>query len=235
MLVKNFKERHAGTEENLDESKKMTVVNNPLIDKALNESFSPFYRLENMPKNMPCLFFHATDDKQVPVSESVDAFARINSAGGDARIIISSQGGHVFFKTGKDHNAEVMKNCFDAIDTLLRRVESAGKAVIDGAILSDPNPENVEGRILAADKTYENYSKALEEFHQGIERPVAGEERKRLPPKRKLLGKIADAHENIATRLERLETERLDTPVTRKNAEANRQKASLIKEWLKKS
>lgn len=229
-LVRNFEERHAGQEQETGHAEKMTVVNNPLINQALNEKFSPFYRLDKMPRDIPCLFFHATNDLQVPVSQSVDAFARVNNAGGDARIVISSQGGHGFFKTGHAHNADVMTSCFGVIETLVKQSESSKKAVIDGDFLPDTNIAAVEEKILEVDKTYENYTKVLEDFHNEIEPPASGDQRKRIPPKRKLLRKIADAHVNIA---EKHKTS--NSLQASKNAETILQKALLINESLEKS
>jgi pimeloyl-ACP methyl ester carboxylesterase len=226
-LVRNFEERHAGNEVEMEESDRMTVINNPLISQPLNEKFSPFYRLEKMPPDIPCLFFHAADDKQVPVSQSVDAFARINSAGGNASLVIASHGGHGFFKTGDGHNAGVMTGCFSAIDTLVKQAEPSKMAVIDGTFLQDNNIETVEEKILEVDKTYENFTKALNDFHNGIEATGTGGERKRIPPKRKLLEKISGAHANIAVKLQAN-----NSAPARRNAEANRQKASLINESL---
>ena len=56
-LVANFEERHAGREVKMDNSKKMTVLNNPLIDQSLNEKFSPFYRLKSFLKIYPLPVF----------------------------------------------------------------------------------------------------------------------------------------------------------------------------------
>ena len=80
-LVGNFKSRHAGGHAEVQVSDEMTMLHNPLIDQSLNEKFSPFYRLDKMPSAVSCLFFHAGDDEQVPLSQSVEAFAKINDAG----------------------------------------------------------------------------------------------------------------------------------------------------------
>ena len=197
-LVANFEERHTGTEATVDEASKMTVLNNPLIDQALNEKFSPFYQLQKMPPDMPCLFFHSANDKQVPVSQSVDAFSKINKAGGNASIFIASTGGHSFFKTGDTFNPGVLESCFGTIDNLVKQPGSSKSAMIDGATLMDSSIEAVEQKILETDKTYENHSKVLEDFHKGIETPVTGNEKNRIPPKRKLLEKIANAHNGLA-------------------------------------
>lgn len=229
-LVRNFEERHTGIEERMDESGKMTVLNNPLIDQSLNERFSPFYRLDKMPKELPCLFFHATDDKQVPPSLSVDAFARVNNAGGNASIVISREGGHSFFKTGDAHHSGVMTNCFAAIDTQVKQGGLSKNVVIDGDMLPDSDIEAVERRLLVADKAYENHTKALQNFHNEIQTPATGNGRKRIPPKRKLLEKIAKAHANNAENLQSR-----GTPVAIRIAEASRKQASLINESLEKS
>ncbi|MDB5758428.1 MAG: family peptidase [Burkholderia sp.] len=229
-LVRNFEERHTGNEEKMDESGKMTVLNNPLIDQSLNERFSPFYRLDKMPKDLPCLFFHATDDKQVPPSLSVDAFAKVNNAGGNASIVISSQGGHSFFKTGDAHQPGVMTNCFTSIDTLVKQGGSSKSVVIDGDMLPDSDIETVERRLLVADRAYENHTKALENFHNEIKAPETGNGRIGIPPKRELLEKIAKAHENLAKKFESL-----STPVARRNAESNRNSANLINKSLEKT
>jgi pimeloyl-ACP methyl ester carboxylesterase len=230
VLVANFEERHAGRGVEMAASEKITVLNNPLIDQSLNEKFSPFYRLDKMPKDIPCLFFHAADDKNVPVSQSVEAFDRINNAGGDARLVISSQGGHGFFKTGKDYHAEVTKNCFGAIDSFVKQAGSSAKAVIDGAFLADKTIAEVEGKILDTHKNYQNYTKVLDDFHQGNEAPETGNESKRIPPKRKLLRKIADARAHLAARLESS-----NSPVAIAQAALNREMASLINDALEKS
>lgn len=214
----------------MDESGKMTVLNNPLIDQSLNEKFSPFYRLDKIPKELPCLFFHATDDEQVPSSLSVDAFAKVNSAGGNASIVISSKGGHRFFITGDTHQPGVTTNCFAAINTLVKQGGSSNNVVIDGDTLADSDIEAVEKRLLVADKAYENHTRALENFHNEIETPANGNGRKRIPPKRELLEKIATAHENLAKKFEMQ-----GTPVARRNAESNRNSANLINKSLEKT
>lgn len=229
-LVRNFEERHTGNEEKMDESGKMTALNNPLIDQSLNEKFSPFYRLDKIPKELPCLFFHATDDEQVPSSLSVDAFAKVNNAGGNASIVISSKGGHRFFITGDTHQPGVTTNCFAAINTLVKQGGSSNNVVIDGDTLADSDIEAVEKRLLVADKAYENHTRALENFHNEIETPANGNGRKRIPPKRELLEKIATAHENLAKKFEMQ-----GTPVARRNAESNRNSANLINKSLEKT
>lgn len=228
-LVLNFEERHTGADEEMDASEKMTILNNPLIDQSLNEKFSPFYRLEKMASDTAFLFFHAVDDKQVPVSQSVNAFARINDAGGNARIVIASQGGHGFFKTGDGHNAGVMTSCFSAIDTLVKQAVTSKTAVIDGVSLPETHIERVEGKILEADKNYRNYSKVLDDFHHGVESPATSDERKSIPPKGTLLEKIAGAYTRIAEELEKR-----NSPQARRQAKANREIASSINETIGK-
>lgn len=197
-LVSNFKERHTGSKVEMDDSTEMTILNNPLIDQSLNERFSPFYRLDKMPKDIPCLFFHASDDKNVPLSQSVNAFAKVNGAGGNASIVIASQGGHAFFKNGDTHNANVMTNCFSSINTFVKQGESSRNVSIDGDLLPESDIATVEKSLRVLDKNYENHATALQNFHNEIETAATGNQTGRIPPKRKLLGKIAKANETIA-------------------------------------
>lgn len=229
-LVGNFEARHTGNQAEMDASGKMTVLNNPLIDQLLNEEFSPYYRLDRLPKDLPCLFFHAIDDSQVPVSLSVDAYARVNNAGGHASLLISSQGGHGFFKTGESYNASVTESCFIAVDSLVKQSGPSKNAVIDAVFLPDASIEAVEGKLSETDKRYENYSKVLEDFHRGIDRVPTSAERKKIPSREKLLGKIADAHENVARNLLSK-----NVPATHLNVVSNLEKAATIKIFLKKS
>lgn len=190
-MLANFRERHAGADEEIDDADQMTILNNPLIDQSMNERFSPFYRLEKMPANVPCLFFHARDDKQVPASQSVDAFNKIRNAGGDTRIVISSQGDHGFFKAGTTYNPDVMVNCFCAIDALVKKPASLIKANINGEGVDSADVE----KIVEADKTYKNYKKRLEDFHKD-EEVVAGQDGETgMPRKKNYLKKIRDAHQ----------------------------------------
>jgi pimeloyl-ACP methyl ester carboxylesterase len=155
-ITEGFKERHLGHNEELPEFEKMTETNNPLIDQSLNEKFSPFYRLEQMPLETPCLFVHAADDKSVPVSQSVDAFERIRNAGGKAGIVINSEGGHGFFKAGKEHRSQTMANCFGAIDNFIRQPGSANTAMIDDTPLPEAGASRIEEKLKEKVETYEN-------------------------------------------------------------------------------
>jgi hypothetical protein len=103
--------------------------------------------------------------------------------------------------------------------------------MIDGEMLPDNDIEAAEGRLLAADEAYENHTKALENFHNEIKTPATGNGRKRIPPKRELLKKIAEAHKIFAKKLESRST----SVVARENAEKNRSLANLINKSLEKS
>ena len=194
-MLGNFTQRHAGRNEQIDDANKMTVISNPLIDQSLNEKFSPYYRLEKVPSNVPCLFFHATDDKQVPASQSVDAFNKINSAGGDARIVISSQGDHGFFKAGTTHDPEVMATCFSAVDTLVKKPALLAKAGINGEAVDCTEAGTLEGKLLATDGSYENHRKLLEDFHKPQALAAGTARETRMPRKREYLQRIRDAHQ----------------------------------------
>jgi hypothetical protein len=102
--------------------------------------------------------------------------------------------------------------------------------VIDGDVLPNSDIETVERKLLVADKAYENHWQALQNFHNGIETPATGNERKRIPPKRKLLEKIAKAHANNAKNLQAR-----GTPVALRGAEASHKQASLINKSLEKT
>ena len=119
----------------------------------------------------------------------MDAFARINNAGGNASLVVSTQGGHRFFKAGDTYNADVMASCFVAIDTLVKQAESLKAAVIDGATLPDTSITVVESKIFEADEAYENYSKVLSDFHNGIEHDGTSN-RTKLRPRRNYSGKL---------------------------------------------
>jgi pimeloyl-ACP methyl ester carboxylesterase len=199
-LLRNFNERHTGSDEEMDESARMSVINNPLIDQTLNEKFSPFYQLEKISAELPCLFFHATNDKQVPVSQSVDAFSAMSAAGGNARVLISTRGGHSFFKAGKESDPDTMESCFNAIDALVKRPESLEKVIIDGCAFSSLDSAGIEKELQRADTNYENYGVILRNFHQGFESP-ARQNQKRIPPKAQLLRKLAEARKKELVRL----------------------------------
>ncbi|MBK4733071.1 alpha/beta hydrolase family protein [Noviherbaspirillum pedocola] len=198
-LVTEFERRHAGFKDEVAEADRMTVTNNPLIDQSLNERFSPFYRLDKLPREMSCLFIHATDDKQVPVSQSVEAFAKINDAGGDARIIIPQQGGHGFFKAGDGHRADTMRNCFGAIDAFIQRPDTVKGAIVGDVGVPEAKVSNIEKKIRDSEKTYRNTSKLLDDFHRGVDFP-APEDGQRIPNKKTLLKKFAEAHEVMVTK-----------------------------------
>jgi len=194
-VLSDFKERHAGSaSEGRDQ---ITVVNNPVINQALNEKFSPYYRLEKMPLDVPYLFFHAMDDTQVPASQSIDSFEKVNSAGGNAKIVICTNGKHGFFKTEAHHHADVMTACFDAIDNLIKQPDLLPKATINSQCFDDLDSEKLESKILETDKTYKNYKKLLESFHKEDE--VGGEEKREneIPRKRAVLTQIKKDSEEL--------------------------------------
>jgi hypothetical protein len=183
-----------------------------------------------MPSAVSCLFFHAGDDEQVPLSQSVDAFTKINDAGGNASIIVSSQGGHSFFKAGSGHNDLVTASCFSAMDTFFKQTEPAIKALIDNAFLGDGDIGTVEARILEMDRNYENYTKELTEFHNDTESVRENGGRNKLPSKKRLLQKIEAAHADSAKKLERIEH-----PEIKKNLDFHSTQAQAIRNFLKKS
>lgn len=155
--------RHAGSESNSTE--KLSFVNNPVMDKDLNEKISPFYRLDQMPKDIPCLFIHPTSDKTVPVSQSLAAVEKINSSGGNAKIFLATSGGHAFFTTKEVNDPLVTTACFGAIDNLIKHPDSLNTATIDGEPLENSTTENIEAKIKEKDNGYENLTKLLDEWH----------------------------------------------------------------------
>ncbi|MDB5854114.1 MAG: Peptidase prolyl oligopeptidase domain protein [Herminiimonas sp.] len=200
-MISNFSVRHAGSAEVIGDEGKMTVTNNPLMDQSLNENFSPFYRLDKVPIDIPYLFFHAIDDVQVPVSQSIDSFNAIKRAGGDAKIVIAEHGCHGFFKAGAEHNPEVMTTCFDAIDTLVKTPEKLTTAMIGSQSVDSSDVTNVEKGIAKIDGNYKNYKKVLDAFHSD-DRSVPGEIREdRDLGRTGRLRKFRADHQNVIDRL----------------------------------
>ncbi len=97
-LKSEMTRRHAGEKSN--SAGKISFLNNPVMNKNINEEISPFYRIEQMPKEIPCLFVHPTKDRIVPVGQSLAAMGKINNGGGNAKVVMTTNGGHAFFKTG---------------------------------------------------------------------------------------------------------------------------------------
>ncbi len=162
-LQSEMTRRHAGSLS--DSQGKINFLNNPAMNKELNEAISPFYRLEQMPKEIPCLFVHPTTDKIVPASQSLAAVQRINSSGGDAKIVMTTSGSHGFFKTGNTNDPEVTATCLGAIDRLIKDPDSLTKVTIDKESLENSDPENIEAKIKEKDGSYENHNKLLYEWH----------------------------------------------------------------------
>ena len=125
----------------------------------------------------------------------MDAFNKINNAGGNATIMVCSQGDHGFFKAGTTHNADVMENCFAAIDTFVKKPEVMRRASIDSEEVDSADAEKLEGKIRETDKNYRNYQKLLKDFHKDDKVAQEAWPEKGIPRKNEYLRKIRDAHQ----------------------------------------
>jgi len=135
------------------------------MNKNLNEEISPFYRLEQMPKEIPCLFVHPTKDNIVPASQSLAAVEKISSRGGNAKIFMTTNGGHGFFKTGEVGDPDTTAACFGAIDSLVKDPDSLRKITIDEYSSDNSDPENIEIKIKEKNSEYESQKNLLDEWH----------------------------------------------------------------------
>lgn len=187
--------RHAGNKS--DSAGKMNFLNNPVMNKNLNAQISPFYRLEQMPKDVPCLFFHPIKDKNVPAGQSLSAMEKINSSGGSAKIVMTTNGDHTFFKTGEPNNPDVMNACFSAIDGLIKDPDSLPKVAIDEESIGNSSLEKIEEKVKETDDNYENPKKLLDAWH-GQGEAVNGKKNKR-----QALIQVKSQKEQILNNLER--------------------------------
>jgi len=162
-LKSQMSRRHAGT--NSHSLVKIDFINNPVMNKNLNEEISPFYRLEQMPKEIPCLFVHPTKDNIVPASQSLAAVEKISSSGGNAKIFMTTNGGHGFFKTGEVGDPDTAAACFGAIDSLIKNPDSLKKISIDDYSSDNFSPENIEIKIKEKNSEYESQKNLLDEWH----------------------------------------------------------------------
>ena len=155
--------RHAGNKSNSQE--KINFTNNPVMNKNLNEEISPFYRLEQMPKEIPCLFVHPTKDTIVPASQSLDAVEKINGNGGNAKIFLTNNGDHAFFKTGQAGDPQATAACFDAIDGLVKNPDSLKKITIDEYASDNFDSESIDTKIKEKNSGYESQRNLLGDWH----------------------------------------------------------------------
>ncbi len=162
-LSNEMSRRHAGT--NSHSSVKIDFINNPVMNKNLNEEISPFYRLEQIPKEIPCLFVHPTKDNIVPASQSLAAVEKISSSGGNAKIFMTSNGGHGFFKTGEVGDPDTAAACFGAIGSLIKNPDSLRKITIDEYSSDNSDPENIDLKIKEKNSEYESQKNLLDEWH----------------------------------------------------------------------
>ena len=135
------------------------------MNKNLNEEISPFYQLEQIPKEIPCLFVHPTKDNIVPASQSLAAVEKISSSGGNAKIFMTSNGGHGFFKTGEVGDPDTAAACFGAIDSLIKNPNSLRKITIDKYSSDNSDPENIDLKIKEKNSEYESQKHLLDEWH----------------------------------------------------------------------
>jgi alpha-beta hydrolase superfamily lysophospholipase len=163
-LSREMIRRHAG--ENSKSSETINFKNNPVMNKNLYENISPFYRLEQMPEEIPCLFIHPTKDTIVPASQSLAAMEKINSSGGNAKIVMATNGGHVFFKTGENSDLSATATCLGAIDSFIKNPDSLNKVVIDEKSLADSDLEKIEVKIKQKDDSYKSQKNLLDDWHQ---------------------------------------------------------------------
>jgi len=194
-LQNEMARRHAGNKS--DSAGKMNFLNNPLMNKNLNEQISPFYRLEQMPKDVPCLFVHPIKDKNVPASQSLAAMEKINSSGGDAKIVMTTSGDHTFFKTGESNNPDVMNACFSAIGGLIMDPDSLKKVTIDEEFLENSDLEKIEDKVKEKDENYENQKKLIDAWY-GQSEAVKG-----MKNKRQALTEVKARKEQTLQNLER--------------------------------
>ncbi len=183
-LQNELTRRHAGN--NSHSSGKISFVNNPVMNKNLNEAISPFYRRDQMPKGIPCLFVHPVKDSTVPLSQSLAAAEKINSEGGNAKMLITTNGGHVFFKTGKVNDPEATAVCFGAIDSLVRNPDSLASAMTDDESLAHPDSEHIELSIKAKDSQYESQKNLLTDWHRKDEASEGAEKTNKFEVMKKL-------------------------------------------------
>ena len=162
-LHNDMTNRHAGANSNSTEN--ITFINNPVMNENLNQKISPFYRLEEMPKIIPCLFVHPSKDKTVPLSQSLAAVEKINSSAGNARIVIPTDGGHTFFKTGNANNPDAMTACLGAIDSLIKEPDSLATVTIDKESSGNLGSENIELKVKEKDGSYKSQKNLLDEWH----------------------------------------------------------------------
>lgn len=162
-LSNEMSRRHAGT--NSDSSVKIDFINNPVMNKNLNEEISPFYRLEQIPKEIPCLFVHPTKDNIVPASQSLAAVEKISSSSGNAKIFMTSNGGHGFFKAGEVGDPDTAAACFGVIDSLIKNPNSLRKITIDEYSSDNSDPENIDLKIKEKNSEYESQKNLLDEWH----------------------------------------------------------------------
>ena len=155
--------RHAGI--NSNSAGRISFSYNPLMNKNLNEEVSPFYHLEKMPKHIHCLFVHPVRDTTVPVSQSLAAAKKINDNAGNAKLVMTTTGGHMFFKAGEVNDPYATTSCFCAIDTLIKDPDSVCKLTLDGESLDDSDSENIDKKIKEKHSQYKNQRYLLEEWH----------------------------------------------------------------------
>ncbi len=162
-LESQMSRRHAGSSSNSKD--KINFKNNPVMNKNLNEEISPFYRLEQMPKDIPCLFVHPTKDNIVPASQSISAVEKINGSGGNAKIFMTTNGGHGFFKTGQAGDTHATAACFGAIDGLIKNPDSLKKITIDEYASDNFDSENIDTKIKEKNSEYESQRNLLGDWH----------------------------------------------------------------------
>lgn len=162
-LSNEMTRRHAG--EKSASAGKIDFFNNPVMKKNLNEEISPFYRLEQMPKEIPCLFIHPTKDGVVPASQSLAAMEKINRGGGNAKIVMTTNGDHAFFKAGQADDL-VMATCMSAIDSLINNPDSLDKVRVDDESVVISDLDDIEKKIKEKDDRYESQSNLLREWHE---------------------------------------------------------------------
>ena len=162
-LQSEMARRHAGNQS--QSSGNMSFIKNPVMDKGLNEAISPFYRLDQIPKGIPCLFVHPTQDKIVPASQSIAAVEKINGSGGNAKIVMTTKGDHVFFKIGEANDPQATATCFGAIDGLIKNPDSLNAITIDDDALDNSEPDKIEAKIKEKFNEYESQKNLLDEWH----------------------------------------------------------------------
>jgi len=96
---------------------------------------------------------------------SLAAVEKISSRGGNAKIFMTTNGGHGFFKTGEVGDPDTTAACFGAIDALIKNPNSLRKITIDEYSSDNSDPENIEIKIKEKNSEYESQKNLLDEWH----------------------------------------------------------------------